>query len=405
MAEPEKLWGFKFNLSSNYERLKRDQKPQGCPEWLNPQQISLWQEQGFVVWNGAEKRIERLSGHEALALLGKLISIDNWKAEGISITKQVHKIQIPMQPRGRHKKIQPETTGERQSTGDVIDEERVHLPPEAGPELSEILQTNEQHLQEMAEQEKKRNNEAWAQVYEILIKSSRKDEESKFDFKARPYTWEYQSEGYWICHHQQIEGRVCLEKHLLYWFCQVQYPGNVGKFNQFVKLQEAVDWVEKEMVDLARQPPPPEPEPYCLSAEQRDAACVRLKQQLIGGPFWIEPAALEPERITYRVIVEVYAAPVDYKTMELSCGDTLQYDKRYLSPAKLAAALSLDFDHFDIERPADIEFGWYWFKSLTTYYQEVAASEQAQKSWDQSAIFRQFKDKKISRARYGYQEV
>jgi hypothetical protein len=61
MAEPEKLWGFKFNLSSNYERLKRDQKPQGCPEWLNPQQISLWQEQGFVVWNGAEKRIERLS--------------------------------------------------------------------------------------------------------------------------------------------------------------------------------------------------------------------------------------------------------------------------------------------------------------------------------------------------------
>jgi hypothetical protein len=185
----------------------------------------------------------------------------------------------------------------------------------------------------------------------------------------------------------------------------VQYPGSVGKYNQFVKMQDAVEWVEKEIVDLASQPPPPEPESYCLPAEQRDAACVRLIQQLIGGPFWIEPAALEPERITYRVIVEVYAVPNDYKTMELSCGDTLQYDKRYLSPAKLAATLSLDFDHFEVDRRTDFEFGWYLYKSLTTYYQETAASEQAQRSWDQSALFRQFKDKKIRRARYGYQEV
>lgn len=406
MPEPEKLWGLKFNPSPSYEYLKRDQRPQGSPEWFNPHQISLWQEQGLIVWNSAEKRMERLAGQEALALLGKLVSQDNWKVDGISITKQVHKIHMQVSPRGRRKKTEPETASEiNQSKEEVVDEERVHLPPEAGPELIEFLQTNEQRIKEMAEQEKKRASEALMQVYDMLIKSSRQSEEAKFDFKARSFTWERQSEGRWICHHQQVEGRVCLEKHLVYWSSQVQYPGRVGKYNHFVKLEQAVDWVEKEIVDLASQPPPPEPEPYCLPAEQREAARVRLKQQLIGGPFWIEPAALEPERITYRVIVEAYAAPIDYKTMELSCGDTLQYDERYLSPAKLAAALNLDFDHFEIERPVDIEFGWYLFKSLTTYYQEAAASELAQKTWNQSAIFRQFKDKKISRARYGYQEV
>jgi hypothetical protein len=178
----------------------------------------------------------------------------------------------------------------------------------------------------------------------------------------------------------------------------------VSRYNQFVELQQAVDCVEKEIVDLAGQPPP-EPETYCLPDEQREAARVRLRQQLIGGSFWIEPAELEPERITYRVIVEVNAPPIDYKTMELSGGDSLQYNKRYHSPAKLAITLDLDFDQFEIEKPLGVEFGWYYFKSLTTYYQGTAASEQAQKIWNQSTILRQFKDSKISRARYGYQEV
>jgi hypothetical protein len=406
MPESEKTWGLKFNPSPSYERLKRDQKPQGSPEWLNPHQISLWQEQGLIIWNNAQKSLERLSGHEALDLLGKLNSQDSWKSEGISITRQIHRIQTQMPPRVRRKKTESEATAVESETETEIEyEEIVHLPPEAGAELMDLLQQNKQHLTGMAEQEKKRRDEAFRQVFDLLFKNHREREETGFEFKSRAFEWERQSESHWICHHQQIEGSVHLQKNLFFWSAQARYRGSVGKFNHFVDLQQAVDWVEKEMVDLASQPPPPEPEPYCLPAEQREAARVRLRQQLIGGPFWIEPAALEPERITYRVIVEVYAAPIDYKTMELSCGDILQYDKRYPSPAKLAAALGLDFDHFEIEQPVGVEFGWNLFESLTTYYQETAASEQAQKIWNQSTILRQFKDKKISRARYGYQEV
>ncbi len=104
MTEPETLWGIKINLRPSYERLKRDQKPQGSPEWLNPHQISLWQEQGLIIWNSAQKRLERLSGHEALELLGKLDSQDSWKTDGISITRQVHRIQLPAPSRGCRKK-------------------------------------------------------------------------------------------------------------------------------------------------------------------------------------------------------------------------------------------------------------------------------------------------------------
>jgi hypothetical protein len=406
MPELEKAWGLQFNLSPSYERLKRDQKPQGSPEWFNPYQTSLWQEKGLNVWNSTEKRMGLLSGHEALELLDKLVSQDSWKTEGISITRQVHKIQMQAPSRGRRKKTEPEATAAASETKTEMKyEEIVHLPPEVGAELIDLLQQNKQHLTEMAEQEKKRRDEAFRQIFNMLLKSHREREETGFDFKARAFEWERQSGGYWVCHHQQVEGSVRLQKNLFFWSAQAQYRGSVGKFDHFADLQQAVNWVEKEMVDLASQPPPPEPEPYCFPAEQREAARARLKQQLIGSPFWIKPTALEPERITYRVIVEVYAAPIGYKTMELSCGDILQYDKRYLSPAKLAAALSLDFDHFKIEQPVGVEFGWFLFESLTTYYQETAALEQAQKIWNQSTILRQFKDKKISRARYGYQEV
>lgn len=342
----------------------------------------------------------------ALDLLEKLVFQDSWKADGISITRQVHRIQIQAPPRGRRKKTEPGATAVAPETKtEIVYEEIVHLPPEAGAELMDLLQQNKQRLNEIAEQEKKRRDEAFRQVFDLLFKSHREKEETGFNFKARAFEWERRSEGHWICHHQQVEGSVHLQKNLFFWSAQAQYRGSVGKFNHFVDLQQAVDWVEKEMVDLASQPPPPEPEPYCLPDEQREAASVRLRQQLIGSLFWIEPAALEPERITYRVIVEVYAAPIDFKTMELSCGDILQYDKRFPSPAKLAIALGLDFEHFKIEQPAGVECGWYLFESLTTYYQETGALEQAQKIWNQSTILRQFKDKKISRARYGYQEV
>jgi hypothetical protein len=114
---------------------------------------------------------------------------------------------------------------------------------------------------------------------------------------------------------------------------------------------------------------------------------------------------MEPSRITYRLFLEIHAKPISFKTYESICGDTWQYDKHYLSPVKLADTLHLDSDHLKIDQPIGESSDWYRITSLTTYYQESSAAEQAQKAWDQSKILQQFKEGKISRARYGYQEV
>ena len=48
---------------------------------------------------------------------------------------------------------------------------------------------------------------------------------------------------------------------------------------------------------------------------------------------------------------------------------------------------------------------FYRFTSLTNYFQEASAAEQAQKVWNQSRILQQFKAGQIIRGQFGYQEV
>ena len=182
-------------------------------------------------------------------------------------------------------------------------------------------------------------------------------------------------------------------------------PRHSGKSHYFVELVEAVNWTEKEMVELADQPEVPEPPPYFRAKEQIEADRARLQKKLLGGPFWIDPAILEPKQITYKVYIELNAYPVSFKTLELEASDPLRYDERYLSPSKLAEALNLDINRFDIDQPIGENTDLYKISTLTALFQEISAADQAQKAWDQSRILQQFKAGKIRRARYGYQEV
>lgn len=61
--------------------------------------------------------------------------------------------------------------------------------------------------------------------------------------------------------------------------------------------------------------------------------------------------------------------------------------------------------HFKIEQPLGDHSDLYRITSLTTYYKESAAAEQAQRVWDQSWILRQFKSGQIIRGDFVYQEV
>ena len=171
-----------------------------------------------------------------------------------------------------------------------------------------------------------------------------------------------------------------------------------------LKFADAVEWVEKEIVELANKPDL-EKEERILSKKKIQGNRIRLKAKLINGPFWIDPARMEPQRITYKILIDLEAKPLSYKSFETICGDTYEYADRYPTPAKLANEINLDANHFQIDQPIGDNTEFYRITSLTSYYQEASAAEQAQRVWDQSWILQQFKVGKIIRTRFGYQEV
>ena len=78
---------------------------------------------------------------------------------------------------------------------------------------------------------------------------------------------------------------------------------------------------------------------------------IAQKQEELAD-YWIDPVALEPERITYQAFITLECEPSNYKTLEMSFGKPLRYDKKYVSPNQLAKELNLD-SQLDIEHHFD----------------------------------------------------
>ena len=399
----EATWGMRFNEYPDYQRFHKGDKPEGCPEWLESHRIHIWQEQGLIIWNNIDRKLESLPGTETLRLLHELNSQDTWKSDGVSVTRLVHQIEIDLPPRKKQRKGDPLPAAEKPKGEDVY-EEIMHLPPEAGYELIELLESKKQLLSQMAEQEKKRIQEALRQVWDLIIESSHKKEMSEFDFKTRSFEWESDGVSRMICHYLTAEGRVWLAKDKLFWNTCVKREGHVGKSHYFVKFVDAVDWVEKEIVELASKPDVKK-EGRILSDEEIKTNRIRLKEKLINGHYWIDATRMEPQRVTYKVLIDLDARPISYKSFETICGDTYEYADRYPTPSKLANDINLDTSHFQIDQTLGDNSEFYRFTSLTNYYQEASATEQAQKVWNQSRILQQFKAGEIIHGQFGYQEV
>lgn len=396
-------WGMRFNEHSSYPRVRKGERPAGCPEWFESRQIQIWQEQGLILWNNIDRKIESLHGAEALMLLDELNSRDTWKVDGVSVTRLVHEIELKSSPTRKRKKGDPEPEAEKPKWEKTY-KEIIHLPPEAGYALIELLESKKQIISKMAEDEKKRFTEAMSQVWDRLIAFSREKELREFDFKARSFEWQSDGASRMICHYQTAEGRIWSTKDKYFWNTCVKREGHSGNSHHFVKLVEAVDWVESEIIELANAPDVQQKR-QVLSKEEIQENRNRLKEKLINGPYWIDPVRMEPQRRTYRILIDLEAKPISYKKFETICGDTYEYADRYPTPSKLANDLSLDASQFQIEQPIGEHSDLYRITSLTSYFQEAVAAEQAQKAWNQSRVLQQFKAGEIIRGRFGYQEV
>jgi hypothetical protein len=75
-----------FNEYPDYQRVRKGQRPEGCPEWFESQHICIWQEPGLLLWNNIDKKMESLHAAETLKLLGDLNSLRDWKSQGVSVT-------------------------------------------------------------------------------------------------------------------------------------------------------------------------------------------------------------------------------------------------------------------------------------------------------------------------------
>jgi hypothetical protein len=245
MHMAETTWGIRFNEYPAYQGAPKGQKPEGCPEWLESHQVHTWQKQGLVIWNNIDRKIEALPGAESLRLLGELKSLDAWKSDGVSITRLVYRVELPQTHQRRRKKGEPELEPEKLKGEDVY-EEILHLPPEAGTELIELLEARKQIISQMAEREKERSQEALRQVWDSIIEFSRKKELREFDFQGRSFEWQRDDASRMICHYQSAEGRIWLGKDKVFWNTCVKREGHAGNSHYFVELAEAVDWVERK---------------------------------------------------------------------------------------------------------------------------------------------------------------
>jgi hypothetical protein len=399
----ESTWGIRFNEFPDYRRVGKGQKPEGCPEWLEERHFHNWQDQGLIIWKNSDRKLEVLNGIESLKLLRELNSQEIWKSNGVSITRLVHRFELKLPSRKKRKKGEPNPEVEKPKGEDVY-EEIIHLPPEAGYELIELLGSKKKIITHMAEQEKKRAQEARRQAWDILFELSHKHEMKEFDFKTRSFEWQKDDDTRMTCHYQAAEGRIWLAEDKLFWNTCVKREGHVGNSHHFIKFAEAVDWVEKEIVHLANEPDVIKEE-RILSDEEIHANRARLKTKLLNGPYWIDAARMEPQRITYTVLIDLEAKPISYKSFETICGDTHKYADRYPTPGKLANDIHLDAGHFQISQMLGDNSEHFRFTSLTNYYQETSVAEQALQVWNQSRILQLFKTGEIVRGRFGYQEV
>ena len=113
----EATWGMRFNEYPDHQRVCKGQKPEGCPEWFESYHIRTWQEQGLILWNNIDKKIESLRAAESLTLLSDLNSQDGWKSQGVSVTRLFHQIPISTPARGRRKKSEPQPEVEKPKGG------------------------------------------------------------------------------------------------------------------------------------------------------------------------------------------------------------------------------------------------------------------------------------------------
>lgn len=397
----EETWGVRIN-TQRYANRRSPQLPQGSLPWMTLAQANNWTRRGLVVWDNISQQVHHLPVEEAVKLLDQLRADDGWRAAGIPIMRTITTIRFPEQQRpkrARKQAAEPPKVEASEPMRETVVQELFRLSGDPASSFYAFLEANASLLHRMSDEDEKERTAVLSRVYDMIFGWIRKEDIQKFDLATRSFPWQRSNDDRTLVR-DQSPNRATVQPTSGNWSWEgvIEQPDRFKHESpHFLKVDQAVAWCE---VGLTR-----------IADEARAQADVIQEPEptFVPGPhlnaFRIDPAALEPVRSTYRVIIDLEYEPFDYKTWEISFGAKRRYEERYYTPHALAQELRLDLHHMNIEQLLGPMSGWYRIRSLATYYYNDVAMGQAQKLWDISAIHQRYKEQKLMRARYGIEEV
>jgi hypothetical protein len=362
------------------------------------------------VWDHATQHIGTLLAGEALELLKNLDTSDEWRINGIPIVER-HKNEFSLGEEARPKRSRKKKGAEPKPAPEEIksppkfyEKERVRLYGSSAQEFFLYLRDNETQLRQMADQEAVLQRQVDDFLFPIQMRLIHDAELNKFDGTARSFSWECQkTPPKLVCNVPPDRGTITLSEDNMWWLPVIERPGHAkDDYHRFLLLEQAVAWIEQTMPEFHAQDEERKKKQEREEAEEEAQIGALPRKDLTL--YWINPTDLEPERITYRAIIEIEYLHYSAKMREISFGEKQYYDEEYYTPTMLADQLKLSPAQVEVKRPYDF-MGWYFIRSAVTYLQESVAATAAQRLWDQSSILERFREQKLIRARYGYEEV
>lgn len=403
-------WGARLNAHDFGLAIPRAH-PAGCPAWVDRPDWHYWDSHGLVVWDNLGHSIGVLHATQALELLEQLIANDDWKTQGIALREHSVRLKIDetkVKATGRKKadsELVPES-GAGDSTAEERDhwEERLRLTGQAAAEFFDYLRRNEARLRLVADKDEKKVNHAVMTFWRMAFKHHFVEQLQVVELAGRPLPWMRVEEPPELtCEVLPDKGRIVVHKDGFWWESSIEAPDTAPVYGPFaLELVQAMEWVEQTLPKHRAEQVAQE---QARAAERAgEAARMAALPRKSLKRYWINPADLELKRITYRAVIQLDYVPFHAKKFELSSGEFIPYDEEFYTPTMLAHEIGLGGAQVDVERP--IEFlDWYFVRSATTYHQADVAAAQAQRLWDQSKVLDRFREKKLIRAHYGYQEV
>lgn len=400
------IWGIRINRSE-HESYTSPSSSKDPPSWIGVAGRNLWKETGVFVWDEGNRKAELVSARRALGLIKNLRDRGIWRTVGIAITGTQYRFsegRTPQRDSARNKTGSEMQKEERQAQPEQEEYVIFRLDPRVGEEVFAFLQQHESTLKQMAEEEKEQALAQMRFAWELLFEDSREREEKEIDLSKRKLIWKREElSATYICNHGTDRGTVALDEGYLFWRGCIERPNRFRLWSDpFVKLSEALDWAEGELIPKRK---PNEPRRSKSKQENIRDKKESARRRIDLTPYRIKPADLEPKHPTYRAVIDIDHAPSSYKTMELSFGKLEQYAKKYPANAYVLDELRLDSGHVRVERPMGLEYEWYRIYSHESFDRPKIANAQAQQLWSQSALHQLYKEGNISRARYGVEEI